>query len=80
MRTQTAIKGFLNNRRAQNLSPQTIQLYELVLRKFGQCCPELPSSPGPVEEFLTSLNVSSETKHGSFKILKTFYRFIALRY
>jgi len=80
VRTQDATQIFLNNRQAQNLKPKTIQWYEGELRAFARFCPELPTEPGPIEQFLINLNVSPETKHTCFGALKAFYHFISQRY
>lgn len=79
METALAVNSFLNSRRAQNLSSETIEWYQGRLRKFSQFAQELPVNPEPIEEFLTSLNVSAETKHNYFRVLRAFYRFISQR-
>ena len=80
MKTQFAIQAFLQNRRARNLKPKTIQWYEAQLSRFSQFCPQLPTEPGPIEEFLDRLPSTPETRHAYYRSLKALYRFICKRY
>jgi len=80
MKTQLAIQKFLHNRRGRNLKPKSIQWYEEQLRRFARFCAELPTDPEPVEEFLSHIEGSPETKHAYFRALKALYRFIHKRY
>ncbi|GAI85847.1 unnamed protein product, partial [marine sediment metagenome] len=80
MKTQFAIQAFLQNRHARNLKPKTIQWYKAQLNRFSQFCPELPTEPGPIEEFLVRLPGTPETRHAYYRSLKVLYRFIRKRY
>lgn len=80
MKTQAAIQSFLNNRQAQNLSPETIKWYQSKLGIFARFHPKFPRKPEPIEEFLTNLNVCPETKYTYFRALRSLYRFISQRY
>lgn len=83
MKTLAAIQYFLDNRRAQNLRPTTIDWYSALLGKFAQACPELAKEPLKIEVFLAglvSLKRSEQTIHDYFAALRAFFRFLADRY
>ncbi len=80
MRTDQALREFLDSRISSNLSPRTIEWYEDRLRPFVKSCPSLPSEPDPVENFLASVHGSAETKRDTFNALRTFFRFICKRH
>lgn len=80
MKTQAAIQSFLNNCRARNLSPYSILFYQSRLNTFARHFPKLPKRPEEVEEFLTGLTVSPETRYACFKTLKVFYCFTNQRH
>lgn len=79
MKTQAAIQTFLHNRQAKNLRPRTIQWYEQQLARFASLYPEFPLEPGPIEEFLTHLPGTPETRHAYYRTLKVLYRFVCRR-
>jgi len=82
MKTLAALQAFLDNRRAQNISPTTIEWYSGLLGKFNQVCAEIPKDPQKIESFLAglvSLKRSEETIHDYFRALRAFFRFIADR-
>ncbi|MBA7668970.1 Tyrosine recombinase XerC [subsurface metagenome] len=82
MKTQAAIQSFLQNRRALNRRPMTLDWYEGKLNRFADLYPDLPTRPEPIEEFLASVvpHEKDETKHGYYRTLKAFYCFLCKRH
>jgi integrase/recombinase XerD len=80
MKTELALREFLDSRISSNLSPRTIEWYEDRLRPFARFCPNLPRRPEPIESFLASVQGSLETKRDSFNALRTLFRFISKRH
>jgi len=80
MKTELALREFLDSRISSNLSPRTIEWYEDRLLPFTKSCPTLPLQPEPIESFLASVRGSDETKRDSFNALRTFFRFISKRH
>jgi integrase/recombinase XerD len=80
IRTEQALCEFINSRISANLSPRTIEWYEDRLSPFVKSCPTLPRRPEPIEDFLTSVRGSPETKRDTFNALRTFFRFICQRH
>ncbi len=80
MRTELALREFLDSRISSNLSPRTIEWYEDRLLPFVKSCPNLPRRPEPIESFLTTVRGSPETKRDTFNALRTFFRFISKRH
>jgi len=80
MRTELALREFLDSRVSSNLSPRTIEWYEDSLLPFAKSCPNLPRRPEPIEGFLAGVRGNPETKRDSFNALKTFLRFICKRH
>ena len=80
MRTELALREFLDSRISSNLSSRTIEWYEDRLRPFSKSCPNLPTQPQPIENFLASARGSLETKRDSYNALRTFFRFISSRH
>jgi site-specific recombinase XerD len=80
--TLTAVQSFLHNRRALNRRPMTLDWYEAKLKRFALSCPELPTEPEPIEEFLATVvpDEQDETKHGFYRALKALYRFTCKRH
>lgn len=79
MTTRTLIREFLTSRKARGLSPKTIAWYRALLEPFTRMCPSLPEDPGTIEGFLGALNVSDETRHGYYRALRAFYRWLYRR-
>lgn len=79
MTTRTLICEFLASRKARGLSPKTIAWYRALLEPFSRMCPSLPQDPGTIEGFLGALNASDETRHGYYRALRAFYRWISRR-
>ncbi len=80
MRTRTAVQEFLSSRKAMGLSPRTIRWYRGLLNPFSRINPQLPQDPGTIEGFLGALNGSDETRHGYFRALRAFYRWLSRRH
>ena len=79
MKTELAIREFLDNRISANLSPATISWYKDRLYPLTNSCPELPRRPEPIERFLATIQGSPETKYDVYRALKTFFKFICSR-
>lgn len=79
METGIAIGLFLNSRHSKNLSPQTIRWYREILDFFAQKYPILPTAPEDIEEFLADCQAGDERRHGYYRAIKCFYRFLHKR-
>ncbi len=81
MNTLATVQSFLYNRQALNRSPETLKWYEHHLIRFAAQCPELPVEPEPIEAFLACVvpNEQDELRHGYYRTLKAFYRFLRKR-
>ncbi len=80
IRTDQALREFINSRISSNLSPRTIEWYEHRLRSFVKFCSNIPRRPEPIEDFLGSLEGSPETKRDTFNALRIFFKFISQRH
>ena len=80
VKTQKAVDGFIHSRLARNLSPRTIAWYQAELRLFARSYPELPKKPGPIEKHLATIKGAPETRHGQFRALRAFFKFVSERY
>lgn len=80
MRTEKAINEFLQNRHASNLKPASIEWYRVLLQPLASVFSTLPEEPGPIEEFLSQATGSPETKHGRYRVLNVFFKFIKERW
>jgi len=78
--TRQAIRSFILDREARNISPRTVQFYEQKLGKFCARYAQVPEAPDPIREFLRDLTCGDETKHGYFRALKALYSFLELEY
>ena len=79
MKTELAIREFLDSRISANLSPATISWYKDRLYPLTNSCPELPRRPEPIERFLATIQGSPETKYDVYRALKTFFKFMCSR-
>jgi len=80
MQTTEAIGLFLSSRAAKGLPATTIRWYRGILFCFACQFPALPEQPTEVEQFLVSCHVGDERRHGYFRALRAFYRFLKKRY
>ena len=79
MKTELAIREFLDSRISANLSPATISWYKDRLYPLTKSCPDLPRRPEPIERFLATIQGSPETKYDVYRALKTFFKFMCSR-
>jgi len=77
-RTADLVKEFLASRNGR--TKKTVRWYEGMLMVFAAVNPRLPVRPGPIDQFLASVNRSEHTKHGYFRALRAFYRFLGRRH
>lgn len=80
LRTEQALREFINSRISANLSAKAIEWYEDRLGPFVKFCATFPRWPEPIEDFLTSIQGSPVTKLDTFYALKTFFKFTSLRH
>jgi len=80
MRTGDAVALFLESRRARGLSPDTMRWYGGILASFAKQYPNVPLKPEPLEAFIASCQAGDERKHGYFRALRCFYRFLHRRH
>lgn len=79
MRTMEAVDIFLKSRQSKGLSPQTLRWYRGILFLFAKQFPRLPKSPSDIEEFLVNCQAGDERRHGYYRALRCFYRFLNKR-
>ncbi len=80
MKTEQAIKAFVDSRIGNSLSPLTIEWYTDKLKRFARLYPELPQKPRSIESFLDSITGCPETRHAYFRALRALFKFISKRY
>lgn len=80
MHTTDAVQVFLNSRHSKGLSSETIRWYRGILIRFINNCPNLPCNPEKIEDFLISCPSGDERKHGYYRTLRCFYRFLNRRF
>lgn len=80
MRTEQAISLFLKSRQAKGLSPQTLRWYRGILDAFARQQGKLPKTPEAIESFISSCTAKDERRHGYYRALRAFYRFLHKRY
>jgi hypothetical protein len=74
MKTEQALREFIDSRISANLSPATIEWYEDRLLRFAKSCSNLPHRPEPIEGFLATVHGSPETRFDVYRALKTFFK------
>ena len=79
MKTHDAVNIFITSRQSKNLSPRSVTWYQGILTQFAQECTRLPKKPEQIERFILSRNVGDERRHGYYRALKCFYRFLVKR-
>jgi integrase/recombinase XerD len=80
METSIAISAFLKSRQAKGLSKRTITWYRIILTKFSEMFPDLPDNPSAIDDFLSSCRGGDERRHGYFRTIRAFYRFLYRRF
>lgn len=79
METLKAVTLFIRSRQAKNLAPDSIRWYRGILLLFAQSFPRLPSKPEDIEGFLIECRAGDERRHGYYRALRCFYRFLHKR-
>ena len=80
MKTQAAVNEFLQDRRARNLSPVTINWYGDKLQRLATRHPQLPEDPGTLQNDVGNIPGTPETKHAHFRAYRALYNYISERY
>jgi len=80
VKTEVALREFLDSRISANLSPATIEWYKDRLFPFANSCSDLPRRPEPIERFLATVQGSLETRWDVYRALKTCFKFISSRH
>jgi len=79
MTTKEALEKFLESRRAKNVAARTILWYRIILERYAAIYPNLPDDTQSLEGFIASCQAGDERKHGYYRALKAFYRWLARR-
>lgn len=79
LETSAAVRMFLQSAQAKGLSHDTIRWYAGILHAFAHQYPQLPDSPDDIENFLASCRAGDERRHGYYRTLRCFYRFLKRR-
>ena len=77
--TPEVIRKFLDSKRAQGLSPASIQSYSDILKVFARYYPILPSAPEDIERYLARFDPGKPTALDVYKVLNLMHRFAAER-
>jgi integrase len=80
MKTYDLVQVFLKSRQAKGLSSRTINWYRYILLKFSDLNPDLPENPSAIDDFLSLCNAGDERRHGYFRTIRAFYRFLSRRF
>jgi len=80
MDTKKAVQAFVTSCRARGLSPHTIRWYREILYSFAKEYKRLPKSPEKIEKFITNCNAGDERRHGYYRAVRRFYRFLERRH
>lgn len=79
MKTQEAVARFLFSRHAKGLESTTIRWYRGILYSFQYKFKKLPKGPEPIEEFINSLNLADERRHGYYRAIRAMYHWLNTR-
>jgi len=71
--------AYLGSKKTKGLSRNSLKLYTSVLTRFAKACPELPTRPEPVEQFLAQFSCENSTRRTYHRILKRIYKFLEKR-
>jgi len=71
--------AYLDSKKTKGLSQNSLKLYTSVLTRFAKTCPELPTRPEPIEEFLAQFSCENSTRRTCYRILKRIYKFLEKR-
>jgi integrase len=81
MLTSQAIDLFIHSRSARNDAASTLKWYRIILEYFEVLYPgELPTNPEAIDIFLSSCKGGDERRHGFYRTLRAFFRFLEKRY
>lgn len=80
MTTLDAVLKFLKSGEERGLSRHTVRWYRGILNPFANIYPTLPQDPESIEQFIGSFTSGDERRHGAFRVIRTFYSFLAGRY
>lgn len=80
MLTSDALRAFIISRKAKGLSSETIRWYQDILKNLIFMYQELPTTPDAIESFLASCLSGDERRHGYYRALRAFYRWLKKRY
>jgi len=76
LKTFDAVNLFIQSRQSKGLSTMTIKWYREILLKFAHNYRKLPGNPRQIEEFIGALQVGDERRHGYYRTLRAFYRWL----
>lgn len=79
LKTAKAIDLFIQSREARGLASSTIRWYAGILNQYAQDYPRLPKSPEDIERFIIRCQGGDERRHGYYRALRCFYRFLNRR-
>lgn len=79
LKTAEAVNLFIQSRVSRNLSPESVKWYRQMLGRYAVNFKKLPRKSDQVEKFLISQPVGDERRHGYYRALKCFYRFLVKR-
>ncbi len=80
MQTDEAVDLFLTSRFTRNCANRTLKWYRIILEKYQATYPEIPETIEPIEKFIRDTPGKDERRHGYFRALRAFYRFLSRRY
>lgn len=80
MLTTEAMRLFMTSRKARGLSKETLRWYNGILTPFAGRFPELPHDPESLEVYISCCEAGDERRHGYYRVLKAFYRFLNKRH
>ena len=81
MRTEEALEAFVVSGQARGWRPKTETWFRYMVGHLGDG--DLPERPEPIEAVLAALNqrgLASKTRHGAWRALRIFYKWVAARY
>lgn len=80
MLTSTAIDAFLRAKEAKGLAKDSLRWYRGILAAFQHQVPVVTVGPEEIDTFLLSCHAGDERRHGYYRALRAFYRFLERRY
>lgn len=80
MLTDQAVDLFLTSRLTRNCARNTLKWYRIILANLAAQYTEVPLGVEDIEKFILSLPGKDERRHGYYRALRAFYRFLNKRY